>query len=77
MDFNFLSSTFIRLMGALPLTLELWALAVFFGAFLALGLTWMRARQGRILPGLSRLYVFIFRGTPLLVQLFLIYYGLG
>lgn len=77
MDFDFLLSTFLRLMAALPLTLELWALAVLFGGVLALGLTWLRTRKDKILPNIARAYVFVFRGTPLLVQLFLIYYGLG
>src|SRR3954447_15071236 len=31
----------------------------------------------RHLSWLARIYVFVFRGTPLLVQIFLIYYGLG
>ncbi len=77
MDFDFLSSTFFRLIAALPLTLALWALAVFFGGLLALGITFLRTRNGAVLPRIAKAYVFIFRGTPLLVQLYLIYYGLG
>ena len=77
MDIAFLSSTMLRLLGVLPLTLELWALCVVFGGVLALGLTWLRARKDKVLPNIARAYVFVFRGTPLLVQLFLIYYGLG
>ena len=34
-------------------------------------------RHLRRSTGLPALYVFVFRGTPLLVQIFLIYYGLG
>ena len=77
MDVDFLSSTFFRLMAALPLTLALWALAVFFGGMLALGITFLRTRKDAILPRITKAYVFVFRGTPLLVQLYLIYYGLG
>ena len=77
MDFDFLSSTFFRLMAALPLTLALWALAVFFGGLLALGITFLRTRKDAVLPKIAKAYVFVFRGTPLLVQLYLIYYGLG
>lgn len=77
MDVDFLSSTFFRLMAALPLTLALWALAVFFGGMLALGITFLRTRKDAILPRIAKAYVFVFRGTPLLVQLYLIYYGLG
>jgi len=77
MDVDFLSSTFFRLMAALPLTLALWALAVFFGGLLALGITFLRTRKDAVLPRIAKAYVFVFRGTPLLVQLYLIYYGLG
>ena len=77
MDFDFLSSTFFRLMAALPLTLALWALAVFFGGLLALGIPFLRTRKDAVLPKIAKAYVFVFRGTPLLVQLYLIYYGLG
>ena len=44
---------------------------------LAMGLTWMRVSRNRVLDRVARAYVFVFRGSPLLVQLFLIYYGLG
>lgn len=37
----------------------------------------MRMSDVRVLNWFARAYVFIFRGTPLLVQIFLIYYGLG
>lgn len=77
MDYEFLGSTFARLMAALPLTLALWALAVFFGGLLALAITFLRTRKDAVLPRVAKAYVFVFRGTPLLVQLYLIYYGLG
>ena len=37
----------------------------------------MRMSPVAVLGWLARVYVFVFRGTPLLVQIFLIYYGLG
>ncbi len=77
MDAAFISATFWRLMGALPLTLEVWALSILIGGALAMGLTWMRVSGSRALAAISRLYVFVFRGSPLLVQLFVIYYGLS
>jgi len=77
MDFAFLTDTFLRLMAALPLTLEVWALSVAFGALIGAGVTWMRASGNRWLGAFARAYVFIFRGSPLLVQLFVIYYGLS
>ena len=77
MDFAFLEATFLRLIQGLPLTLQLAFLSVTIGLFFAVLLGF--AMRARFLPlaWLARLYVFVFRGTPLLVQLFLIYYGLG
>ena len=37
----------------------------------------MRMSGVKVLDWPARAYVFVFRGTPLLVQIFLIYYGLG
>jgi octopine/nopaline transport system permease protein len=77
MDVTFLSNTFFRLIGALPVTLEVWALSVALGAIIAAGVTWMRVGDNRPLQFLARVYIFVFRGAPLLVQLFVFYYGLS
>ncbi len=49
---------------------------MFFGMLLGFALALMRLSQLKILSWTSRVYVSFFRGTPLLVQLFVIYYGL-
>jgi octopine/nopaline transport system permease protein len=77
MDVTFISETFFKLIAALPVTLEIWALAIVLGAIIAAGVTYMRVSGNRLLEFLARAYIFIFRGTPLLVQLFIIYYGLS
>jgi octopine/nopaline transport system permease protein len=77
MDWGLVSSIFVRLMGALPLTLEVWALSVVLGAAIAAGVTWMRVSGSRPLELFARAYVSVFRGTPLLIQLFIVYYGLS
>lgn len=63
------------LKGAL-LTLQLTAASVMFGSIggIALGI----ARLSKIMPVrlLARIYIDFFRGTPLLVQLFIIYFGM-
>jgi octopine/nopaline transport system permease protein len=77
MDLAFIGDTLMRLLGALPVTLELFVASVGAGLALAIGITALRA-SGHALPvAATRFYVFVFRGTPLLVQLFLIYYGLA
>jgi octopine/nopaline transport system permease protein len=77
MDLAFLSETFVTLIGGVPLTLRLAFLSVAFGAAIALLLALMRLSGVKLLDLVARAYVFAFRGTPLLVQVFLIYYGLG
>ena len=49
---------------------------MFFGLLLGFGLALMRLSRFKLLSWTARVYVSFFRGTPLLVQLFLIYYGL-
>ncbi|MFZ6045733.1 cystine ABC transporter permease [Pseudomonas sp. CR3202] len=49
---------------------------MFFGLLLGFALALMRLYGFTALRWLSRIYVSFFRGTPLLVQLFMIYYGL-
>jgi octopine/nopaline transport system permease protein len=76
-DFSFISEAFVRLLAGVPLTLQLALLSTGLGAVLALALAAMRVSGITILDAAARLYVFAFRGSPLLVQIFLIYYGLG
>lgn len=65
------------LLGGVALTAELVALALVAGFFIALPTALARLSPVRALRWLATAYVFIFRGTPLLVQIFLIYYGLS
>jgi octopine/nopaline transport system permease protein len=76
-DPAFLLNTLGQLFAALPTTLGLFVLSIALGCLLALGVTWMRVSGGRVLSRVARVYVFVFRGSPLLIQFFLIYYGLG
>lgn len=77
MDIHFLAATMQQLLAALPMTLALWFLSIVAGSMLALTILWMRVSGNRFISMLARGYVFVFRGTPLLIQLFLIYYGTG
>lgn len=77
MDWEFTQETFVSLVSALPLTLSLAATAIALGAILALALALARTSGILVLDWFARAYVFVFRGTPLLVQIFLIYYGLS
>ncbi|MGJ3189477.1 amino acid ABC transporter permease [Paenarthrobacter nitroguajacolicus] len=58
--------------GTIPLTLASFA----FGLILALVVALMRLSSNWLLSGIGRFYVSVIRGTPLLVQLFVIFFGL-
>ena len=60
------------LVGTIPLALSSFAL----GLLIALGVALMRISTRKVLSGIARVYISIIRGTPLLVQLFVIFYGL-
>lgn len=75
-DPAFLIDTTSQLLTGLPLTLSLAALSIAGGGLLALSLALLR-RSSRVGDVVARAYVFMFRGSPLLVQIFLIYYGLS
>ncbi len=77
MDFDFLSSTMLTLIKALPVTLALFAFSVSIGCVLALIVLWMRVGGNRYLSAFAKAYVFVFRGSPLLIQMFLVFYGLA
>jgi polar amino acid transport system permease protein len=66
-----------QLLHGLLVTLELVAASILIGALLAIPLTAARLSKNRIIGAIAFGYVYFFRGTPLLAQLFLIYYGAG
>jgi len=76
-DFPFLSDTFLKLAAALPVTLGLFFSSLLLGGVLAMGILAMRMSRHPLLSGFARAYILVFRGSPLMIQLFLIYYGLG
>src|SRR5271155_1806976 len=77
MDFNLIVETFGKLIGGAGTTIALIVPALIIGIILAMTLAVMRMSGNSILARLARGYVFVFRGTPLLVQIFLLYYGVG
>ncbi len=77
MDFSLMISSLPRIIEGIPVTIGLVALSLLFGGVAAIGLATMRMSVNPLLSGFAYGYVFVFRGTPLLVQIFLIYYGIG
>ena len=66
-----------KLLEGAYLTLELVAIAVLVGLIIAIPLGMARASRHWYVRALPFSYIFFFRGTPLLLQLFLVYYGLA
>lgn len=72
-----LTQSFFRIfIPCLTVTLPLTVLSFFFGTLLALVLALVQVTHIRIAQQIARVYIWIFRGTPLLVQLFIIFFGL-
>ena len=58
------------------LTIKFAVLSMFFGLLAGAVLALMGVSHSRVLNWIARIYVSVMRGTPLLVQIFVIYYGL-
>lgn len=74
-DFKMIFTNIPQLLQYLPITLAIVALSMIVGLFFALIIALVRLKK---IPGLSQLFavlVSFIRGTPLLVQLYLSYYG--
>ena len=77
MDFDLMFVSFPKLLGATVVTLKLLLASLFFGLFLGLFFAILRLNKNTFVNKLSYGYSYVFRGTPLLVQIFIIYFGLG
>ena len=77
MDLTIVWESLPRLLGGTVLTLEITFLSLLAGLCLAVPVAVARLSYRRILWMPAYGYMLYFRGTPLLVQLFLVYYGSG
>lgn len=76
-DWDIIIKSLPSLLGGLVVTVELVVISAILGFVLGLILALLRVHRSLWVKTLPFLYIFFFRGTPLLVQLFLIYYGLS
>lgn len=67
----------VTLLGGLVTTLELTLFSLLLGIVLAALMTWVLELRLPVATQLVQLWVLLFTGTPLLIQIFLIYYGPG
>ena len=77
MDFELMFNSFPKLLNATVITLKLLSLSLFFGLFIGLLFAVMRINKNPIINKFAYGYSYLFRGTPLLVQIFIIYFGFG
>jgi arginine/ornithine transport system permease protein len=76
-DYNMIWENLPLYFSGVLVTLKILLLALAFGLALAIPLGLMRVSKSPLVNFPAWLYTYVIRGTPMLVQLFLIYYGLA
>jgi len=77
MDLELMINSFPRLLNAAVITLKLLSVSLIIGLFIGLFFAILRLNKNIFINKFAYGYSYIFRGTPLLVQIFIIYFGLG
>ena len=77
MDIDLMINSFPKLLNATLITLKLLSVSLILGLFIGLGFAILRMNNNKLINKFAYGYSYIFRGTPLLVQIFIIYFGLG
>jgi len=77
MDLSLMAVSLPKLLSAAVVTLKLLSLSLFFGLIIGLIFAILRLNKNPIINKFAYGYSYVFRGTPLLVQIFIIYFGLG
>jgi len=76
LDLGFIGSAFIQLLSALPITLLITVVSVFFGFLIGSAVAIIRIYRVPVIHYIASGYVTFIRGTPMLMHLLLIYFGL-
>ena len=77
MDLDLMINSFPKLLNATIVTLKLLSVSLIIGLFIGLFFAVLRLNKNIFINKFAYGYSYIFRGTPLLVQIFIIYFGLG
>ena len=77
MDFELMANSFPKLINASLITLKLLSASLVVGLVIGLLFAILRLNKNIFVNKFAYSYSYLFRGTPLLVQIFIIYYGLG
>ena len=77
MDLDLMINSFPKLLSAAAITLKLLSVSLIIGLFIGLFFAILRINKNIFISKFAYGYSYVFRGTPLLVQIFIIYFGLG
>jgi len=77
MDFELMVNSLPKLLSAAVVTLKLLSVSLIVGLFIGLLFAILRLNKNIFINKFAYGYSYVFRGTPLLVQIFIIYFGLG
>ncbi len=77
MDMELLIKYGPKMFDGLLVTLQLVSVSLLLGGVLSLPIATMRLSSNKFFRGISYAYVYFFRGSPLIAQLFLVYFGAG
>ena len=74
-DLNLILDSLPKMLAGLGVTLQLLVVSGLLGLILAILLLLMRLSGKFYLDWFAQVYIYVFRGTPILVQIFIVYYG--
>ena len=77
MDLELMINSLPKLLSAAVITLKLLSVSLIIGLFIGLFFAILRLNKNIFINKFAYGYSYVFRGTPLLVQIFIIYFGLG
>ena len=77
MNFELIISSFPKMLGAAVITVKLLAFSLAIGLLIGLFFAVLRLNKNIFINRFAYGYSYLFRGTPLLVQIYIIYFGLG
>ena len=77
MRLELMYESFFKIVEGIPLTLQVVSISTILGIFLAVAVALMRISGNRLMSLPAYYFVYLIRGTPLLLQLYFVYYGLS
>ena len=77
MRLELMYESFFKIVEGIPLTLQVVSISTILGIFLVVAVALMRISGNRLMSLPAYYFVYLIRGTPLLLQLYFVYYGLS